>query len=86
MMLSSSLLLALVAFKRVRAPFSEKSEQGILFWSGMYIPIVVAMAAKQNVVAAASGGWLAITAGVAAVLVSFAAVPLLTKLSGAKRS
>lgn len=80
------LLLALVAFKNVRAPFAEKSEQGVLFWSGMYIPIVVAMAAKQNVVAAVSGGWLAMTAGVAAVLVSFAMVPLLTRLGGRQRS
>ena len=32
----------------------------------MYIPIVVAMAAKQNVIAAISSGWMAIIAGVAA--------------------
>ena len=29
---------------------------GISFWSAMYIPIVVAMAAKQNVLAALTGG------------------------------
>jgi malonate transporter MadL subunit len=46
----------------------------------MYIPIVVAMAAKQNVVAAISSGWLAIVAGVAAVAVSFAFVPLLARI------
>ena len=53
---------------------------GITFWSAMYIPIVVAMAAKQNVLAAVSSGWLALIAGVAAVAVSFAMVPLLSRL------
>ena len=37
----------------------QLSEQGILFWSAMYIPIVVAMAAQQNVVAALAGGPIA---------------------------
>ena len=50
----------------------------------MYIPIVVAMAARQNVVAAFEGGILAIVAGVAAVIVSYALVPLLSKI-GSKR-
>ena len=48
----------------------------------MYIPIVVAMAARQNVAAAADGGMLALVAGIAAVLVSFALVPVLSRLSG----
>ena len=43
------------------------TETGINFWSAMYIPIVVAMAAKQNVIAALSSGWMAVIAGVAAV-------------------
>lgn len=52
---------------------------GIGFWSAMYIPIVVAMAAKQNVIAAIAGGWMAIIAGIAAVAVSFAMIPLLSR-------
>jgi len=55
------------------------TEGGITFWSAMYIPIVVAMAAKQNVIAAVSSGWMAIIAGVAAVAVSFAMIPLLDR-------
>jgi len=54
------------------------SGDGIRFWSGMYIPIVVAMAARQNVAAAVEGGFLALTAGIAAVVVSFTLVPVLT--------
>ncbi|MDD9891033.1 MAG: malonate transporter subunit MadL [Gammaproteobacteria bacterium] len=53
---------------------------GINFWSAMYIPIVVAMAARQNVAAAVDGGMLALLAGVAAVVVSFALVPVLSKI------
>ncbi|MDP1930814.1 MAG: malonate transporter subunit MadL [Gammaproteobacteria bacterium] len=56
------------------------SGSGIHFWSGMYIPIVVAMAASQNVVAAVGGGMLALLAGVAAVVVSFALVPVLSRI------
>jgi len=55
------------------------TQSGVNFWSAMYIPIVVAMAAKQNVLAAISGGWMAITAGVVTVILSFLAVPVLYK-------
>ena len=55
------------------------TEKGINFWSAMYIPIVVAMAAKQNVVAAVSSGWMAIIAGIAAVAASFAMIPVLAR-------
>jgi malonate transporter MadL subunit len=50
---------------------------GVEFWSLMYIPIVVAMAAQQNVVAAVKGGPVVLVAGVVAVALSFACVPLL---------
>ena len=53
---------------------------GIKFWSAMYIPIVVAMAARQDVAGATEGGLLAVVAGVAAVAVSFALVPVLSKI------
>jgi len=54
------------------------TERGVYFWSAMYIPIVVAMAASQNVRAAISGGPVAILAGLLAVVVSFAMVPLIS--------
>ncbi|MFT5132802.1 MAG: malonate transporter MadL subunit [Gammaproteobacteria bacterium] len=56
------------------------SGKGIQFWSAMYIPIVVAMAAKQNVMAAFEGGMLAVAAGVSAVVVSFALVPVISRI------
>jgi malonate transporter MadL subunit len=56
------------------------SGTGIKFWSAMYIPIVVAMAARQTVVAAVDGGMLALLAGALAVIVSFALVPVLSRI------
>lgn len=75
------LLLVLTCNLKQFKPLVEGlSGEGIKFWSAMYIPIVVAMAARQNVVAAVDGGLLALVAGVAAVLVSFALVPVLSKI------
>jgi len=61
---------------RLKAP----SERGIAFWSSIYIPIVVAMAASQNVLAAIKGGPVAIVAGVSVVVICFALVPLISRL------
>ncbi|MEL6943200.1 MAG: malonate transporter subunit MadL, partial [Bacteroidota bacterium] len=46
----------------------------------MYIPVIVAMAATQNVHAALSGGMVALLAGTAATLAGFAFVPILAKI------
>lgn len=54
-------------------------EQGIKFWSAMYIPIVVAMSSIQNVAAALSGGVVAVLGGVLAVAVGFLLIPVLSK-------
>jgi len=62
-------------------PLTEgEAGKGIQFWSAMYIPIVVAMAASQNVAAAVDGGVLALLAGVVAVVLSFALVPVLSRI------
>lgn len=66
--------------ERFRPLTDGAAGSGVKFWSAMYIPIVVAMAAQQNVAAAMDGGLLALTAGVAAVAVSFALVPVLSKV------
>ena len=73
------MLIALSNLSSHRFRLATPTESGIHFWSAMYIPIVVAMAARQNVIAALSSGWLAIIAGVAAVAASFALVPLLSR-------
>ncbi|WP_271104285.1 malonate transporter subunit MadL [Pseudomonas tohonis] len=67
-----------------RGLMGAKSEQGVEFWSAIYIPIVVAMAAQQNVLGALSGGPMAILAGIAAVALGFAMVPVLDRLGQKK--
>lgn len=59
---------------------------GVEFWAGMYIPIVVAMAAQQNVVAALTGGPIVIIAAVGSLVLCFGAVALLSRLGGRSRA
>ena len=84
--ISMLLLIFLSHWRPIKAKLADGAASGVLFWNAMYIPIVVAMAAKQNVVGALSGGWLAILAGVTAVVLSFALVPILSKASDDPRS
>lgn len=75
------LLLIVVANRLQQAGrMPAPTRNGVLFWSSIYIPIVVAMAASQNVRGAISGGAVAIVAGVVAVVVCFAMVPLISRL------
>ncbi len=54
---------------------------GIEFWAMLYIPIVVAMAAIQNVVAAVSGGPMVVLAGVLTVAACLVATAGLIRLT-----
>ena len=84
--ISMLLLIFLSHWRPIKEKLADGAASGVLFWNAMYIPIVVAMAAKQNVVGALSGGWLAISAGVTAVVLSFALVPILSKASDDPRA
>jgi malonate transporter MadL subunit len=64
-----------------RKLFTPEMEQGILFWSQLYIPVIVAMSAVQNVKAALSSGFIAVLAGVIPTVICFALIPLVAKLS-----
>lgn len=61
--------------------FHERTQNGIKFLSALYIPVVVAMAARQNVVAAFEGGIVAFAAGGIATIGAMLLVPLISKLS-----
>ncbi|MDT8397883.1 MAG: malonate transporter subunit MadL [Pseudomonadales bacterium] len=74
------LLMLACQSERCNALIAGPAGRGIHFWSAMYIPIVVAMAATQNVAAAVDGGLLAILAAVLAVIAGFALVPLLSRI------
>lgn len=77
-----AMLLLILTFGRLQASglMAKPTQSGVLFWSSIYIPIVVAMAASQNVRAAVGGGTVAIVAGVVVVVVSFAMVPLISHI------
>ncbi len=60
--------------------FAERTQKGILLLSALYIPIVVAMAARQNVVAAFSGGAVAFLAGGISTIGAMFLVPVIGKL------
>ena len=67
---------------RMRSLTTGASGEGVKFWSAMYIPIVVAMAATQNVKGAVSSGLVAFLAGMLAVVVSFALIPFMSRFGG----
>jgi len=61
--------------------FKTRTENGIRFLSALYIPIIVAMAARLNVVGAIRGGAVAILAGGVTTIGAMFLVPLLSKLN-----
>jgi malonate transporter MadL subunit len=54
------LLIAAQHYLRKHGLLTHESERGITFWAMLYIPVVVAMAATQNVVVAIKGGPIAL--------------------------
>jgi len=79
------LLLVFVVYRLQKAGWLDMaSRRGVEFWSSLYIPIVVAMAASQNVLGAITGGPLALVGGLLVVAVSFALVPVIARLGNGK--
>ncbi|MCK0746355.1 malonate transporter subunit MadL [Chromohalobacter nigrandesensis] len=70
------LLIFVTGYLKVRGKLPEATVSGINFWNAMYIPIVVAMAASQNVAAAFGGGLVALFGGALAVVLGLAMVPV----------
>jgi hypothetical protein len=78
------LLIFSTEWLKVRGRFAPPSAAGVVFWSNMYIPIVVAMSAQQNVLASVKGGPLALLAGAVGTGLSFAMIPALARLGRPK--
>jgi malonate transporter MadL subunit len=74
------LLIAARIWLTRRQELSHGVKLGVEFWATMYIPIVVAMAAQQNVVAAVRGGPIVLIAGVGSILVCFACVAIISRV------
>lgn len=64
----------------VGSKLSETTVDGLKYWQTMYVPVVVAMTASQNVIQAVSGGTIAILAGFLSVIACFLLLPLLNKI------
>lgn len=62
------------------APLDAATQSGILFWSAIYVPVAVALAASQNVRAAVTGGPAALLAGAGATIACMLLVPLVNRL------
>lgn len=61
------LLIAARVYLHKRGLMPATTEGGVNYWAAMYIPVVVAMAAQQNVVSALKGGPVALIAALGAV-------------------
>jgi len=76
------MLIFIVDYLKKRNKLSKPAQDGINFWNTMYVPIVIAMAASQNVIGALDSGMVAILAGVFAVMISWLFVPVLSGMGG----
>lgn len=77
-----AMLLLIVITDRIShaAPLDAATQSGILFWSAIYVPVAVALAASQNVRAALAGGPAALLAGAGATVACMMLVPLVNRL------
>lgn len=78
------LIFSMQWLQRVRG-HDEQLESGVVFWSNLYIPVIVAMSAVQNVKGALSSGFVAILAGLIPTAICFLLVPLVSRLGKSKQ-
>lgn len=64
---------------------NEHLEAGVVFWSNLYIPVIIAMSAVQNVKGAISTGFIAVMAGVIPTAICFFLVSLISRLTNSRR-
>lgn len=76
------LLIATRIWLQRRGRLSAGVNQGVMLWGSLYIPIVVAMAAQQDVVAAVEGGRMVLTGGIGVVLLCFGMVAVIGRFAG----
>jgi malonate transporter MadL subunit len=74
-----AMILLIFATHRLRCAgrLPPLTESGITFWGAIYVPIVVAMTAGQNVMGALNGGMVALLAGTGTVVICFGLVRIL---------
>lgn len=82
--IAMGLLIAARVWLVKKDKLSHGAKLGIEFWGSLYIPIVVAMAATQDVLAAVDGGPMVVIAAVTTVALCFGATALLGRLARPK--
>lgn len=70
-------------YMQPRGLLPKPTEAGVGFWAAMYIPVVVAMAAQQNVVAALRGGPVALLAAFGAATLCACCIALINRMEPA---
>ncbi|MGV7206854.1 malonate transporter subunit MadL [Oxalobacteraceae bacterium A2-2] len=73
------LLICARLYLHKRGWLPETTEMGVTFWGALYIPVVVAMAAQQNVLAALRGGPVALLAAFATVAACACCIALINR-------
>lgn len=77
------LLIVLRVYLQRFKSLNATSESGVHYWGALYIPVVVAMAMQQNVVAALRGGPMALLAAAGSVVVCGLFVSFINRLEPA---
>lgn len=75
------LLFLITNCKKITNLLPDGWEKGIQFWSAMFLPVIIAMSASQNVYSALSSGAVALVAGLAVVAAAFGFLVLLNTLA-----
>jgi|SoimicmetaTmtHAB_FD_contig_31_24517001_length_661_multi_2_in_0_out_0_2 malonate transporter MadL subunit len=73
------MLIFLKVYLHKKGFLPKETEAGVGFWGAMYIPVVVAMAANQNVVAALKGGPVALLSALAAAVACACVIAALSR-------
>ncbi|WP_377805459.1 malonate transporter subunit MadL [Azospirillum sp. A29] len=73
------LLMAAQYHMRKRGLMRPETEKGVTFWAMMYIPVVVAMAATQNVIVAVKSGPVALLAAFGSVALCACVISLINR-------
>jgi malonate transporter MadL subunit len=76
---SMILLILVTQWLRKVKGWNTQAEAGVLFWSNLYIPVIVVMSAIQNVKGALSSGMIAVLTGVIPTAICFMLVPLISR-------
>lgn len=65
-----------------KGTLSAKAQAGVEFWNGMFLPVIVAMCAIQNVKGAISAGATAFVGGIVTTLLCMCLIPIISRIGG----